>query len=189
VNGLGTGSARSISGIDIGRLVRGAAEKGILVKGGGHAMAAGLTIERDRLGDLRSYLEEKARADVERIRAEECLSVDAAIAAEGATLDMLEMLGRVGPFGTAHPEPVFVLPRHRISMIRPVGHDHLKIALRSQAGKTLDAIAFRSAETPLGRMLQSNTQRELHVAGSLSVNHWNGRKTVQLRVIDAAAAG
>lgn len=189
VNGVGTGSARSISGIDIGRLVRGAAEKGILIKGGGHAMAAGLTIERDRLGDLRSYLEEKARADVERIRAEECLSVDAAIAAEGATLEMLEMLGRAGPFGTAHPEPVFVLPRHRISMIRPVGHDHLKIALRSQTGKTLDAIAFRSAETPLGHMLQSNTQRELHVAGTLSVNHWNGRKAVQLRVIDAAAVG
>lgn len=188
-NGLGTGSARSISGIDIGRLVRGAVEEGILVKGGGHSMAAGLTIERGRLGDLRLYLEEKAGTDIARIRAEECLNVDAAIAAEGATLELLEMLGSAGPFGTAHPEPVFVLPRHRISLVRPVGHDHLKIILRSQTGATIDAIAFRSAETPLGHMLHSNVQRELHVAGTLSVNHWNGRKTVQLRVIDAAAPG
>lgn len=186
VNGRGTGSARSIAGIDIGKLVRRATEQGILVKGGGHAMAAGLTIERDRLGDFRVFLEEQAASDVARIRADECLNIDAALAADGATLELMEMLDHAGPYGTAHPEPVFAFPRHLVSMVRSVGQDHLKVALRSQTGKTVEAIAFRSAETPLGHMLQANMQSELHVAGTLSVNHWNGRKTVQLRIIDAA---
>jgi single-stranded-DNA-specific exonuclease len=186
VNGRGTGSARSIAGIDIGKLVRGAMEKGILIKGGGHAMAAGLTIEREKLGDLRSYLEEQVADDVARIRAEECLNIDAALAADGATLEMMSMLERAGPYGSAHPEPVFAFPRHRVTTVKPVGHDHLKVVLRSQTGKTIDAIAFRSAETPLGQLLLSNMKSELHVAGTLSINYWNGRKNVQLRIIDAA---
>ncbi len=150
-------------------------------------MAAGITLEKQKLGELRAYFEEYAQDDVANARSGESLSVDAALSADGATLELLDLLEKAGPYGAGHPEPLFVLPRHLVASVRPVGRDHLKIGLRSQTGKTLDAIAFRAVNTPLGDMISGHQKRELHVAGHLSANHWNGRMTAQLRVVDAAA--
>ncbi|WP_127598760.1 single-stranded-DNA-specific exonuclease RecJ [Nitratireductor alexandrii] len=187
-NGEGTGSGRSIAGFDLGRLVREAAERGLIVKGGGHAMAAGITVERAKLGALRAFFEGQAAEAVFRLREEQALKIDAALAADGATLELLDLLERAGPFGTGHPQPVFVLPRHQISDVRPVGQGHLRIALRSGAGGRLQAMAFRSADTDLGRFLMASRGRLIHAAGSLSANYWNGTKSVQFRLSDAAAA-
>ncbi len=187
-NGVGTGSGRSVPGFDLGRLVREAAEAGLLVKGGGHAMAAGITVERDKLGALRAFFEECAAADIFRLQDEESLLIDAALAAEGATTDLLDALERAGPFGMGHVPPLFVLPRHRLADIRPVGTNHLRVNLSSEGGGRLQAMAFRAVETPLGDFLSRNRGNLLHVAGSLSSNYWNGNRTVQFRIVDAAEA-
>ncbi|OYW49891.1 MAG: single-stranded-DNA-specific exonuclease RecJ, partial [Rhizobiales bacterium 12-68-15] len=101
----GTGSARSIPGVDIGKAVHGAVEAGLLVKGGGHAMAAGLTVERRRLGDLRAYLEGQLAASVETARADRALAIDGALTAGGATVALVEQVAKAGPFGSGNPEP------------------------------------------------------------------------------------
>ncbi len=188
-NGVGTGSGRSVSGFDLGKLVRQAAEQDLIVKGGGHAMAAGITVKREKLAELRAYFEEQAADAVFRLRGEECLKIDAALSADGATADLLEALEKAGPFGPGHPQPVLVLPNHQLVDLRTVGHGHLRFFLRSQTGARLQAIAFRAAETPLGVFLHTRIGRDIHVAGNLSANYWNGNRSMQLRVIDAAVAG
>lgn len=188
-NGIGTGSGRSVSGFDLGRLVREAVEAGLLVKGGGHAMAAGITVERAKLGELRAFFEQRAAADVFRLQDEESLKIDGALAAEGATLNLVDALEKAGPFGAGHVAPVFVLPRHRLANVRLVGTAHIRVDLRSESGGRLQGIAFRAAETPIGDFLFRNRDRTVHVAGSISVNHWNGSRTAQFRMIDAALAG
>lgn len=185
-NGIGTGSGRSISGIDLGRLVRGALEAGLIVKGGGHAMAAGITVERSKLGELRSWLEEQAGEAVAEARRDETLKIDGALSADGATLELIELLEKAGPYGAGHPQPVFALPHHLVADVRMVGTNHLRISLKSRTGGRLQAIAFRAADTDLGRMLGENRGSPLHVAGTLGANTWNGRTTPQLRILDAA---
>lgn len=188
-SGTGTGSGRSIPGFDLGRLVREAVSRGLLVKGGGHAMAAGITVERDKLGALRAFFEEMASEDVFRLRHEETLKVDAALLAEGANLQLLEIIEKAGPFGAGHAQPVFVLPRHEIARVRPVGTGHLRVDLKSGGGGRIQAMAFRCAETELGNFLLKSQGRTVHVAGSISANYWNGSKSVQFRLTDAAIAG
>ncbi|MBN9273635.1 MAG: single-stranded-DNA-specific exonuclease RecJ, partial [Mesorhizobium sp.] len=161
---------------------------GLIVKGGGHAMAAGITVERAKLGALRAFFEERAAADVFRLQDEESLLVDAALAAEGATLDLLDVLEKAGPYGSGHVAPLFALPRHRLADVRPVGTNHVRADLVSESGGRLQGIAFRAAGTPLGEFLFRNKGKTLHVAGSLSGNYWNGSRRVQFRIVDAAEA-
>ncbi|RWE67386.1 single-stranded-DNA-specific exonuclease RecJ [Mesorhizobium sp.] len=187
-NGVGTGSGRSVSGFDLGRLVREAAIAGLIVKGGGHGMAAGITVERAKLGALRAFFEERAAAEVFRLQGEESLAIDGALAAEGATLGLLDALEKAGPFGAGHIPPVFALPRHRLADARPVGTNHIRAELQSESGGRIQAIAFRAVDTALGEFLFTNRGKPVHVAGSLSGNHWNGNRTVQFRIVDAARA-
>jgi single-stranded-DNA-specific exonuclease len=186
--GIGTGSGRSVTGFDLGRLVREAAEAGLIVKGGGHAMAAGITVERAKLGELRAFFEERAAADVFRLQNEESLAIDGALAAEGATIALLDALEKAGPFGAGHIAPVFVLPRHRLADARAIGTNHIRVDLQSQSGGNIQAIAFRAVDTALGEFLFKNRGRTVHIAGSLSGNYWNGNRTVQFRISDAALA-
>ncbi|MEP9374154.1 single-stranded-DNA-specific exonuclease RecJ [Mesorhizobium sp. KR1-2] len=187
-NGVGTGSGRSVPGFDLGRLVREAHERGLIVKGGGHAMAAGITVEREKLGALRAFFEERAAADVFRLQSEESLPIDAALAADGATTNLLDTLERAGPFGSGHVAPVFVLPRHKLVDARLVGTSHIRADLRSDGGGRIQAIAFRAADTALGDFLFKSRGGTVHLAGSLSSNYWNGNRSVQFRIIDAALA-
>ena len=112
---VATGSARSIVGVDIGRLVRAAVEAGLAIKGGGHAMAAGVTLARDRLGDFRAFLEERLTSPVAAARLGAGLVVDAAVAAAAATPTLVRSIEAAGPFGAGNPEPLFALPRHRLT--------------------------------------------------------------------------
>ncbi len=187
--GIGSGSGRSIAGFDLGRMVREAVDRGLLIKGGGHAMAAGITVERSRLGELRAFFEEHAGETVFELRDAESLKIDAAVSADGATLTLAEELERAGPFGPGHPQPMLALPRHRIADVRTVGNGgHLRVELRSEAGGRIAAIAFRAAETDLGAFLMASRGRLVHVAGTLSINYWNGSSSPQLRIVDAARA-
>ena len=187
-SGKGSGSGRSIPGFDLGRAVRKAFDAGIIEKGGGHAMAAGLTVMKDRLAHLRGFLEEAAAPVVPSLVAAHALKIDAAVSASGATLDLIDLVERAGPYGAGHPQPVFVLPGHILTDSRVVGQDHVKISLSGPAGGRLDGIAFRAAPTPLGNALLGGRGLSFHVAGTLSADHWQGSRRVQVRVLDAAPA-
>ena len=187
-DGTGTGSGRSITGFDLGRLVRDALEAGLIEKGGGHAMAAGITVKREKLGQLRAFFEERAGAAVDELRAADALRIDAAVSADGATLELCEMLERAGPYGTGHSQPILALPRHTIVEAGTVGTGHVRVNLRSDAGGRLQAIAFRAADNDLGRFLFENRGQAIHLAGTLSINHWNGSRKPQFRILDAAPA-
>lgn len=185
-SGRGTGSGRSIPGFDMGKMVRAAVDEGLLVKGGGHAMAAGLTVERSKLGKLRAYFEARAEADVPALVANHMLKIDGALSASGATLELIDRLEQAGPYGSGHPQPVFALPSHRIADSRLVGTSHVKVVLEAADGSRLDAISFRSADTPLGQMLLNGRGMQIHVAGNLNADHWQSSRRVQLRILDAA---
>ena len=186
--GTGTGSGRSIAGFDLGRLVRDAFDAGLLVKGGGHAMAAGITVERAKLGALRAFFEERAATRVEELRQAETLRIDAALSADGATLDLCDLLESAGPYGAGHSAPILALPRHRIADARVVGTGHVKVDLAAETGKRVAAIAVRAAESDLGRFLLDRRGQTVHVAGTMTINHWNGSRAPQMRIIDAAQA-
>jgi single-stranded-DNA-specific exonuclease len=184
-NGIGSGSGRSIVGIDLGHAIRAGVERGILVKGGGHAMAAGLTVEQARLGDLRAFLQGTLGS---RVRSADpaAIAIDAALSARGATVELIEALERAGPFGAGHPEPVFAFPSHRIDYADVVGNGHVRLTLASGDGATLRAVAFRGAGSPLGDALLSARGRSLHIAGTLSIDQYQQRRQPNLRVVDAA---
>lgn len=185
-DGTGTGSGRSIAGVDIGRAVREAVEDGLLVKGGGHAMAAGLTIVPTRIADFAAFVSARIRDGVEMATADRTLAVDGAVTAAGATVQLIETLERCGPFGSGQPDPVFVLPAHRISYAEPAGNGHVRLQLQGSDGSRIKAIAFRAGGQPLGDLLLGARGRALHVAGVLGLDHWQGEPRPQLRVIDAA---
>ncbi len=187
-NGKGSGSGRSIAGFDLGKMVRAAVDAGILVKGGGHAMAAGLTVERANLGRLRSFFEEQAGKTVPDLVSGEVLKIDGAVSAPGVTLDLIDQLESAGPYGTGHPQPIFAVPSHRIRDSRQIGTNHVKVTLESMDGKRLEAIAFRALETPLGDLLLQNRGQQVHVAGTLGADHWQGTRRIQMRIMDAAKA-
>ena len=185
--GKGTGSGRSVSGFDLGRMVRQAVEQNLLVKGGGHAMAAGLTVERAKLSSLRAFFEEQAREAVEALAANAVLKLDGALSASGATLELIDRLEAAGPYGSGHPQPVFAVPGHKVRDARVIGTGgHVKVTLESAEGGRIDGIAFRAADKPLGEALLAARGRRLHVAGTLSGDYWQGRRRVQLRIIDSA---
>ncbi|MBO6891372.1 MAG: single-stranded-DNA-specific exonuclease RecJ [Roseibium sp.] len=185
-DGKGTGSGRSIPGVDLGKAVREAVETGLLEKGGGHAMAAGLTVLRQKASELESFFNTVLKEDVEQASAHRELKIDAALTATGATLDLLELLEKAGPYGAGHAEPVFAFPSHRISFADVVGNGHVRATLAAGDGSTLKAICFKAADKPHGQMLLEGRGKNLHVAGSLSIDTWQGTPKVQLRVLDVA---
>lgn len=187
-NGKGSGSGRSINGFDIGRMVRAAVDSGLLVKGGGHAMAAGLTVERANLGRLRTFFDEASAEQVGALAANQTLKIDGALGASGATIVLIDQLEAAGPYGSGHPQPIFAVPAHRLRDARPVGTTHVKITLEAADGTRLEGIAFRAAETALGNFLLNGRGTQIHVAGTLSADHWQGSRRVQMRVLDAAKA-
>jgi len=184
--GIGTGSGRSIPGVDLGAAVRHAVATGLLIKGGGHAMAAGVTLLPEKLAPFRAYLEETLAERVEAARHEDALLIDGALSAAGANIALHADIARAGPFGAGHAEPVFALPSHTISYAEEVGQAHVRARLRSGDGATINAIAFRAAGKPLGKALLEGRGRSVHAAGTLALDRWRGEERLQLRLMDIA---
>ena len=182
---LASGSGRSIPGVDLGSAVREAFESGLIEKGGGHAMAAGLTVLKERLGDLRGFMEDRLAAQVMGAQ-DRALSIDAALTAGAATLDLIELLEQAGPYGTAHPSPVFAFPAHRVLYAAAAGSDHIRCTVASADGRKLKAVAFRAMGTELGELLLSERQMPLHIAGRLTIDDWSGSRVPCLHIEDAA---
>ncbi|MGJ4894010.1 single-stranded-DNA-specific exonuclease RecJ [Bradyrhizobium oligotrophicum] len=184
--GIGTGSGRSIPGVDLGKAVRHAVEQGILMKGGGHAMAAGVTLRKERLAEFRAFLESALAADVADARHVNEILIDGAISARAATPELVATLNRAGPFGSGNPEPIVALPSHQLVYADEVGQAHLKLRFKSGDGAAVNAIAFRSVGQKLGNALVQHRGQILHVAGTLTVDRYQGVERVQLRVLDVA---
>jgi single-stranded-DNA-specific exonuclease len=184
-SGQASGSGRSISGVDLGHAVRLALDAGILIKGGGHAMAAGLTIERTRLGDLRAFLETHLAYGL-KLAGERYLDIDGALTASGATLDLIELVEQAGPYGAGNPAPVFVLPAHRVVYADSAGSDHVRLTLAAADGTRIKAIAFRALGTDLGELLLTERQHPLHIAGRLVVDDWGRERVPSLHIEDVA---
>jgi single-stranded-DNA-specific exonuclease len=184
---IGTGSGRSLLGADLGRAVRRAVEDGLLIKGGGHAMAAGITIERGKLAAFRAFMEAELGDGVRAARRDEALHVDASVTAGAARADLVAGLEKAGPFGSGNPEPIFVLPRHRLVDAAPAGEGHLRLKIVAGDGARLEGIAFRVKGTPLGdALLAARGGPPVHLAGTLGVDRWGGGERVKLRLLDLA---
>jgi single-stranded-DNA-specific exonuclease len=186
--GIGTGSGRSIAGVDIGRAVRRAVAEGLLLKGGGHAMAAGVTLRKDALAPLRAFLEANLGLDVEVARRSSGLMIDGAVTAAAADADLVAMIGRAAPFGPGNPEAVIALPAHTVTYAEEVGQAHVRVRLKSADGSAVNAIAFRAAGQKLGIALRNSRGRHVHAAGSLALDRWQGEERVQFKLTDIAPA-
>ncbi|HEY1447319.1 MAG TPA: single-stranded-DNA-specific exonuclease RecJ [Caulobacteraceae bacterium] len=179
---VGKGSGRSSPGVNLGRAVQVAFEQGLLLSGGGHAMAAGLTIRPAAIPEFRAFLCESLAA--ETAVADDALDIDALVSPETATRPLLEDLQRLAPFGPGNPEPLLALPGVRAERSSLVRGGHIRCAL-SAGGARLEAIAWRAQDSDLGRRLLSG-EGGLHVAGRLKANDWNGRIGAQLEIEDVA---
>jgi single-stranded-DNA-specific exonuclease len=188
-DGIGKGSGRSVPGLALGSAVIAARQAGLLINGGGHAMAAGFTVAADRLLELQEFLSERLNDGFDHALLVPELAIDAAISAEAAQGGLLAQLDALAPFGAANPEPRFALPMVRAQYVEPVGSAHIKLHVADAVGGgQLRAIAFRAADTPVGKLIAEAKGRALHVAGHLRRDTYRGGDAVQLVIDDAAPA-
>lgn len=187
-DGKATGSGRSITGVDLGACVIAARQAGILTNGGGHAMAAGFSLAEDQLDAFSEFLSERIGKQIEEEGIVPTLNVDGAITIEGATMELVEVLAKMGPFGTGNAEPRFAFSSVRIAKVDVVGVNHVRCFLSGlDSKKQLACIAFRCVDTELGQALLNHNGLPLHIVGRLRENLWQGRSSVQLLIDDVAA--
>jgi single-stranded-DNA-specific exonuclease len=184
---LGKGSARSIPGVDLGAAIQRVAAEGLIQKGGGHKMAAGLTLTRAQLEPAMARLGELLARQGAGAAGPRDLRIDGLLHPSAATVQLVEEIENAGPFGQAAPAPRFAFANAAVAC-RRIGESHLKISVSDGAGPALDCIAFGAFDGPLGTTLESAGHQRFHLAGKLELNHWNGRTRVQLRLDDAAPA-
>ncbi len=185
---VGKGSGRSIGNVDLGAAVIAARQAGLLINGGGHKMAAGLTVARDGVEALRVFLNERIGKQLEAEPLQPTLTLDGLISGAGAQVDFVDKLAALGPFGTGNPEPRFALADCRVVRADVVGEKHVSVILMNGAAR-LRGIAFRAMDSDLGPALLSLGSRPCHVAGFLRCDEWNGTRRVQLLVSDASSGG
>lgn len=183
---VGKGSGRSIAGADLGAAVIAAGQAGLLINGGGHKMAAGFTVAEDKIEAFADFVAERLAPAVAAAGGVPALTVDATLAADGASRDLLAEMERLAPFGVGNAEPRLALTAARIGFVDPAGEAHLRVAIPLERGGRLKAIAFRAVGTPLGNALLAHRGGALHLAGHLRADRWNGRDDVQFVIEDAA---
>ena len=186
--GEGKGSARSVSGIDLGAQIQRLAAEGLLIKGGGHKMAAGLTVARDQLEPAMARLTELMERQGAGLLGPSDLRVDSVMMPGAASVELIEQIEQAGPFGAGAPGPRFVFPDQKIMFTKPVGDGHLKISFGDGGPVRLDAIAFGAFNSPLGPTLEAHAGRRFHLAGRVEINTFRGKRSAQLRLEDAALA-
>jgi single-stranded-DNA-specific exonuclease len=185
---VGKGSGRSVRGVDLGAAVLAARQSGLLINGGGHAMAAGLTVAREQLPHLIHFLDERIAPQLGAAPAVRELGIDAALAPGAATQELVNMIERAGPFGAGNALPRFALTGVRVDYAQPVGEGHVRCTLVGHQRGRIEAIAFRAGQNELGRALLDPAKPILHVAGALRLDRYNGRESVRLQIDDAASA-
>ncbi|MDG1406345.1 MAG: single-stranded-DNA-specific exonuclease RecJ [Octadecabacter sp.] len=185
---IGKGSGRSVSGIDLGAAIQRCASEGLLIKGGGHKMAAGLTVARDKVDAAMARLSELLGKQGAGEIGPSDLKVDGLLMPGAATVELIEVIEQAGPFGAGAPAPRFVFPDCTIHFTKVVGANHLKITFGDGISARVDSICFGAMDGPLGPMLQNHGGAKFHLAGRLEINTWQGRQSPQLRLEDASPA-
>ena len=187
-DGLGPvakGSARSVTGVNIGDAIAAAAREGVILSGGGHAMAGGLSCEPGQIAALDEWMCSHMHQFAEERAAAKGLMIDTLVAPGAATPELVETLATLGPFGAGAPEPVFAMRDVRCVGARRIGTNHIKFSAEDETGR-IDCVAWRMADAPLGEAAIAGAR--LHLAGRLKLDTWNGRRRVQFEVTDAAEA-
>jgi len=186
----GRGSGRSVPGVNMGAAFIEGRNQGILLKGGGHAMAAGFTVMADRVEEFRAFLLEQVGKQLNGQVAVLETTIDGVLSVRGAQPDFVKIIqDNMGPFGQGHPEPLFVLPSVRVQMADIVGKDHVRVTVSDwEGGSRLKAVAFRSADTPLGQALLKGKNQMFHLVGHFKLDTWNGSERVEMHIQDAALA-
>ena len=187
-NGVGKGSGRSMTGVDLGSAVLAAKDSGLLAAGGGHAMAAGLTIEAGKIDAFQDFLNERLAADVARAQSESALLLDAALAPGGVCIELAEALDAAGPYGAGWPAPRIAAGPCSVVKCDIVGENHVRVVLAGNDGARIKAVAFRHADTELGLALASARGRKLYVAGRIRRDDWGVTPRAELHLDDAAWA-
>ncbi len=187
-DGIGKGSGRSVTGIDLGAAIQRCAADGVLLKGGGHKMAAGLTVSEDQLEAAMARLGELlAKQGADKIGPAD-LRLNGILMPGAATVELVEQIEQAGPFGAGASAPRFAFPDVQILFAKQVGANHLKLTFGDGLGARIDAISFGAMDGPMGPMLTGHNGARFHLAGRLEINTWQGRRSVQLRLEDAAPA-
>jgi len=189
VDGEAKGSGRSISGVDLGSAVIEAASQGVITKGGGHAMAAGLSVEPDQIEALEAFLIKELAKQVEIASRDPVLVLDGDIAPGGMTPALIEKLDQVGPFGVGNPGPKFALRDVTVTGADVVGQDHVRAFFKGKDGASVKGMAFRSLDTDIGQALLTGIGKQFHVAGKLKRNEWGGRVSAEIMIEDVARLG
>jgi len=185
--GVGKGSGRSVKGFDLGAATIAARQMGLLMNGGGHAMAAGLTLAEEKLEAFHTFMLERATQSLGEAHIPEH-NVDAVLSLAAATPDLIGSLAQLAPYGQGNPEPRLAFSHLRVAYADIVGENHVRATLTSREGTRLKAIAFRQADTPLGQALLGSREQIIHVTGSVRLNTWQGKSEVQLQLDDVALA-
>lgn len=185
--GIGKGSARSVAGVDLGACVQRVAAEGLFLKGGGHKMAAGLTVQEDKLAEAMARLSDLLARQGSASTGPQDLRVDGLLMPQAASLALIEQIDAAGPFGASAPAPRFVLPDVTLTS-RRMGETHLRLSIRNPGGPALEAVVFGAFDGPLGPALDNPGSTAFHLAGKVEINTWGGKSRVQLRLDDAALA-
>lgn len=188
-NGVGKGSGRSISGVDLGAAILAAKDSGMLMAGGGHAMAAGLTVAADKIAAFADFLDERLATDVARAQGERALLLDAVLSPGGVNPLFVQAIEEGGPYGNGWPAPRIATGPVRIIKADIVGNGHVRAIVSGEDGRSLKTVAFRQAESPLGQaLLGADRDRRLWLAGRAKIDDWGPRPAAELHVEDAAWA-
>lgn len=187
-DGIAKGSGRSIYGVDLGAAVIQAVDLGLLIKGGGHGMAAGMTVAESKIAEFAGYLDRTLREDIDAARAKASLKVDGVVSLAAIDEALSDAFALAGPYGAGNPEPIVVCPEVRVAMADRVGANHVRVILAGDGGHRLKGIAFRAADTALGALLMEGEGRRLHIAGRVKDDTWNGKRQIQLQIEDASPA-
>ena len=186
-NGIGKGSARSVAGVDLGRAVHRLSSEGLIEKGGGHTMAAGLTVAESMIGAAMARLAELIQPELHQRTGTDDLRISGLLEPAAATPELMEMIESAGPFGQAAPAPRYAFSDLLLDSVATMGDGHLRAAFRVPGQKPLEAVAWGAMQSPLGPALLGAKGRRFHVAGKLELSHWGGRTRVRLRMDDAFA--
>jgi single-stranded-DNA-specific exonuclease len=187
--GVGKGSGRSIGGVDLGAAILAAKDSGLLIAGGGHAMAAGVTIAAGGIEPLRAYLHDRLAANIESARDGRALLLDALVAPGGVAASLCDALDEAGPYGAGWPAPRVAAGPARLLKVSVVGNGHVRAIAAGDDGKSFKLIAFRAADTPLGQtLLSAAPDQRFWLAGTIKRDEWNGGNAAEMHLEDAAAA-
>ena len=182
--GKAKGSGRSIKGIDLGNLVIAAKQAGIIDSGGGHSMAAGLSLNENQIENLSNFFESQLSNHLFEMADEKMIYVDSLISSSGINLEVYDEIEKLGPFGSDNVEPNFVVKNSILASVNQIGENHLKCLIKTPEGDFIEAMAFRSLSTSLGDQIQKNKGNSVSLLGKIKINEWGGRRTPQLHIED-----